>query len=389
MQEPISPQALSELIGSIYDCALNPDYWDRTLSELQQAFGSGGMGLALMDRRRGRTLVSRYAGLNMQELEAKHSPEVIQMLSRFVLELQSDEPHVASRLPQGYPAPFFSGELKPRGFVDVMTCFLSNTPAHLSFIGIAQLDGQGVFTDREIALGALLLPHLRRSVTISGLLDARTVEKERMTETLDAFKCGVVLTNRTGSILHANRSAERMMRPGGPIQGVRGVLQAKATAAARELRTAISLAAEDETSLGKTGLAIRVSRDDEPAQYAHVLPLAGGELRGRLKPEAVAAVFIGLADNEKDGAEAMATAFSLTPAETRLVEHLLAGRNLKEFGRRAWRRDDDGQDPPRKHLSEDRRPTPGRTHAASRPRSCPRGCAQASCCERLTLRPPT
>ncbi len=82
-----------------------------------------------------------------------------------------------------------------------------------------------------------------------------------------------LLTNRNGSILHANRSAERMMRHGGPIQGVRGVLQAKAPAAARELHSAINLAAEDETSIGKTGLAIRLSQDDEPPQYAHVLPL--------------------------------------------------------------------------------------------------------------------
>jgi DNA-binding CsgD family transcriptional regulator/PAS domain-containing protein len=330
MQGPISPQALSELIGSIYDCALEPDHWDQTLSELKQAFDSGGMGLALMDRRRGKTLVSKYAGLNLQELEAKHSPEVTRMLSRFVLELQSDEPHVVSRLPRGYPLPFFSGELKPRGFVDIMTCFLSNTPAHFSFIGIARLDGQGVFTDREIALGSLLLPHLRRSITISGILDARAIEKARMTETLDAFKCGVVLTNRSGSILHANRSAERMMRREGPIQVVRGILQARAPAAARELHSAIGLAADDETALGKTGLAIRLNRDDEPAQYAHVLPLTGGELRARLKSEAVAAVFVGATGDEADGAEAMATAFSLTLAETRLVEHLLGGDSLKE-----------------------------------------------------------
>jgi DNA-binding CsgD family transcriptional regulator len=264
------------------------------------------------------------------EFEAKHTPEVTRMLSRFVSELQPDEPHVVSRLPQGYPLPFFSRELKPRGLVDVMTCFLSNTPGHFSFIGIARLEAQGVFADREIALGGLLLPHLRRSVTISGLLDARTIEKARMAETLDAFKCGVVLTNRSGSILHANRAAERMMRHGGPIQGVRGVLQAKAPAAARELRSAISLAAEDETSLGKTGLAIRVSAHEEPAQYAHVLPLAGGELRARLKPEAVAAVFVGATNDDEGEAEAMATAFSLTLAEKRLVEHLLGGNSLRE-----------------------------------------------------------
>ena len=333
MPDPILPQLLSELIGSIYDCALDPERWDQTLSELRQAFRSGGTGLALMDRRRGRMLVRKYAGaedLGWQELDAKHGPEVLRMLSRFVLETPPDKPHVVSRLPQHYPLPFFSAELKPRGFVDVMTCFLSHTPAHLSYIGIGQLGDHGVFTDREITLGGLLLPHLRRSVTISALLDARAVEKARLAETLDAFKCGVVLTNRSSAILHANRSAERMMRHGGPIRGIRGVLQAKMPAASRELRSAITLAVEDETTLGKTGLAIRVSPDDEPAQYAHVLPLAGGDLRTRLKPEAAAAVFVSAAADEVEGAEAMAAAFSLTSAETRLIENLLAGLSLQE-----------------------------------------------------------
>ena len=38
MPNPISPEALSELIGSIYDCALNPDHWDQTLCDLRDAF---------------------------------------------------------------------------------------------------------------------------------------------------------------------------------------------------------------------------------------------------------------------------------------------------------------------------------------------------------------
>ena len=331
--DPISHQALSELIGSIYDCALDPDHWDQTLSDLRQAFRSGGMALALMDRRRGRTLVRKYAGrdtLGLLELDAKYGPEILRMLSRFALETPPDTPHIASRLPQDYPLPFFSAELKPRGFVDVMTIFLSDTPAYLSYIGIGQLGDHGVFTDREAALGGLLLPHLRRSVTISGLLDAGSIAEARMAETLDLFKCGIVLANRSGTILQANRAAERMMRGNGPLQSVRGVLNVNAPAAAKELRSAISLAAEDETSLGKTGMAIRLSRDEQPAQYAHVLPLAGGELRRRLRPEAAAAIFIGAAAAEEDGAEAMAATFSLTFAETRLIENLLAGRTLKE-----------------------------------------------------------
>ena len=34
MVEPLSHQALSELIGSIYDCTLDPDRWEGTLAEI-------------------------------------------------------------------------------------------------------------------------------------------------------------------------------------------------------------------------------------------------------------------------------------------------------------------------------------------------------------------
>ena len=69
-------------------------------------------------------------------------------------------------------------------------------------------------------------------------------------------------------------------------------MRAKAPEAAGELRSAIRLAAEDETALGKMGLAIQLDEGDEPPLFAHVLPLAHGELRTRLASEAVAAVFI-------------------------------------------------------------------------------------------------
>jgi hypothetical protein len=47
----------------------------------------------------------------------------------------------------------------------------------------------------------------------------------------------------------------------------------------------------DEADIGKTGLAINLTGPDTPPVLAHVLPLAGGDLRTRLRPAAVAAVF--------------------------------------------------------------------------------------------------
>jgi DNA-binding CsgD family transcriptional regulator len=58
--------------------------------------------------------------------------------------------------------------------------------------------------------------------------------------------------------------------------------------------------------------------------------MTGGNLRTRLKPEAAAAVFIGAIADEQNAADTIAAAYGLTPAETRLLASLLAGRTLAE-----------------------------------------------------------
>ncbi|TIP97680.1 MAG: LuxR family transcriptional regulator, partial [Mesorhizobium sp.] len=52
------------------------------------------------------------------------------------------------------------------------------------------------------------------------------------------------------------------------------------------------LAAQDEVSIGKTGLAVLLSESGLPPVFARVLPMAGGDLRAGMEPAAVAAVFI-------------------------------------------------------------------------------------------------
>jgi DNA-binding CsgD family transcriptional regulator len=117
---------------------------------------------------------------------------------------------------------------------------------------------------------------------------------------------------------------------GGPIQSAQGVLQATAPSAASELRSALALAARNEAAIGKTGLAIRLTEPDVPPIFAHVLPLTGSDFRTRLQPAAVAAVFIGAPPDAQDGADTVAAAFGLTPAETRLLASLFTGHTLAE-----------------------------------------------------------
>ena len=335
MTEAISLQALSQLIGSIYDCALEPDRWDRTLSDLKDAFESQTSSVGLIDKRRGRILIHKNAGAKPEWLEQQqthHAAEINAKLTDYFGRTSLDEPHVLSRhfARLDWETSGYLQVCQKAGVTDMMAYALVWEPAYFSVFGVAKMVQQGIITDRDIALGGLLLPHLRRAVTISKVLDAHAIEQSRMAEALDVLKCGVVLTDGGGAILHANRAAERMFRHGWFIQSTRGVVAAKLPEAAKELRKAIKLAARDESTLGKTGLAIRLSEPDEPAIFAHVLPLTGGDLRSGLEPAAAAAVFIGAEQDEEEAAQAMAAAFGLTPAETRLLESLLAGRTLAE-----------------------------------------------------------
>jgi DNA-binding CsgD family transcriptional regulator/PAS domain-containing protein len=334
--DAISRQAFSDLIGSIYDCALDPSRWDRTLADVSEALDCFALLLALSDLRHERLLIHKAAGVKPDQFErlSIYLPEINGMLGGALASWPSlDEPYVMSRhLSRAYieKSPYFQEWQNPAGMVDFMMFFLMHEPMHLSTFGAGRNERQGIITEREIELGKLLLPHVRRAVMISKVLDVRTIVGERMAEALDTLRCAAVLTNEHGTILHANRVAEHMLDKGGPIQSAQGVLQAAAPSAASELRSALALAAGNEAGIGKTGLAIRLTEPDVPPVFAHVLPLTGSDFRTRLQPAAVAAVFIGAPPDAQEGADAVAAAFGLTPAETRLLTSLFAGRTLTE-----------------------------------------------------------
>jgi DNA-binding CsgD family transcriptional regulator len=332
----ILPEVFSDLIGSIYDCALDPSRWESTLSGIKDVLDGHTAVLNLSDVQRIRPLVMKTAGLEPRHLPTYflHVNEVRELILR-CLARPLDEAHVASRdLPCGYmdTSPYFQASRK-RGIVDVMQFILINEPSHFSNFAVTRNESQGVITDREIELGKLLLPHLRRAMTISKMLDLRTVEGVRMAQALDALRCAVLLTNESGAILHANSAAEQMLQGGVPVRSAKGVLEASLCSATSELRAALSIAARNEAGMCRTRLAIRLTAPDLPPLFAHVLPLTGSDFRTRLQPAAVVAVFIGAQADEHDGANMVAAAFDLTPAETRVLASLLAGRTLAETGK--------------------------------------------------------
>jgi hypothetical protein len=122
-----------------------------------------------------------------------------------------------------------------------------------------------------------------------------------MAEAPDALRCGVVLTNGRGA-------AEHMLDEGGRIESAQGVLQATAPSAASDCAPPSPLRRE-------RGRHWQVPAGDPPHRarpVAQVLRLSGSDLRTRLQPAA------------------------LTPAQTRVLASLFAGRTSSIAGKQVF-----------------------------------------------------
>ena len=229
----VDARTLSTLIGSIYDCALDPSRWEPDARRFQGCAQLPNCGSAS-----GRSSPSSHAdrrtvGIEPYWLEqqAKHVAEVTPDWQQALASWPSfDEPQVISRhIPRAIAesSPYIQECLRPSGIVDILQYFLMHTPTRLAVFGVARHERQGIITEREIELGGLLAPaHPPRG---DDQQRARRPHHRTRADGRSARRAAV----RRGADRRARRHSarQRLGRAHAaqrrPIQGAGGVLQAK------------------------------------------------------------------------------------------------------------------------------------------------------------------
>ena len=331
----MSSKDLSDLISRVYDCTLDPGLWDGTLDECINLLGCPIVQLALSDAASQRMLMSKERGIAARWCEAQN-PYISYAENIVSRENLIDEPVIASRerpVSKIEASPLFREWANSHGICDIAQINIFRTPTRFALLSFGRHQTAGFFDDVAIDLIRVLIPHVRRAVTITNILHAKSICEAHLYGTLDALKLGIVLTNQNAEIVYANRTASAMMGDEtSPLRQAQGHLQAERLATSSELKEAISIAARKEGGLAGTSLAIRLSNEDKKPVIARVLPLAlsPGSTSRPFAPEAVAAVFINGPMEEPTCARAVAQAFRLTPAEARVLRPILSGKTVPE-----------------------------------------------------------
>lgn len=341
MPTDIDAERLTDVIGQIYDSAVDPSLWPAALEGCCGLIGGNLGSVALFDLRQQTTRWATQWGGDpywMKLYEQKyaammpfwpnlHREEVgsIKNTRGMVEALGGDEEEIRKR-------PFFTEWAAPAGYHDVAACIISRNESQSGVFQLHTPPTRDVIGPRDIAIVNLLFPHVRRAVMIGDLLDMRSIASAAFEATLDTLAVAAILVDSRGLVLHANIAARTMFDAGGPVLSIRGELNTHQPSATAALKAAIARAAANESELGHGGIGVPIrGRETDSADtysIAHVLPLKSGTLRPGLSLGAAAAVFVTpvLADPQPPF-EALAALYDLTPMEARVMIEIASGKN--------------------------------------------------------------
>jgi DNA-binding CsgD family transcriptional regulator/PAS domain-containing protein len=336
MRSPLSMAQLSELIGLIYDAAIDPARWPVAIEEIRIALGFATAALRLQALPSGELLVNVASNIPQPYVDqmASYGAEVLELWGGIAVvgSLPMDRPAVLSQLNPDLDTTtnrYFVEVGKPQGMIDSLALPLARDGRGLGSLAFSRHVGAAPINDLQIEAAQLLIPHLQRAATINRLLDIAAIARSTFQTVLDTLTAPIFLTTADLHVVHANPAAQDVVATGELLNIRKGVLSASVSAVSSALAVAVSQAAQDESAIGRKGLGVPIRWRDGSAGALHVLPLRPG--RGSFDASVVAAVFVARADTPFVAPTALVAAlFRLTPAEARVFEQIAAGRTVEE-----------------------------------------------------------
>jgi DNA-binding CsgD family transcriptional regulator len=314
----------SNLVGEIYDAALDPAMWGGVLAKIADFAGARAAALAVIDSTRAVVEARHQSGVDPSEMQAYSKTyahlDPLAGVPLFgvgeIVSLPDLVPYEEYR--QGR---FYREWARPQGWTDVASAVLEKSPTSCAFLGIVRDKSSGMVDGEMRRRIAGIVPHVRRAILIGKAIDFRRAEASALAEILDGLSAGMFLVDGRAQIVHANVAGRAILGAGDFLRSVRGQLVSGDASVNQALREVFTLAAQGNAALGIKGIALPLTAHDGERYVAHVLPLTSGARQSAgINYTATAAVFVRKAALEiPSSREVIGRSFKLTPMELRVL----------------------------------------------------------------------
>jgi DNA-binding CsgD family transcriptional regulator len=202
-----------------------------------------------------------------------------------------------------------------------------------AFISSQRARSNGPFEESEGLVLRTLLPHLRRALILHYQTSQMKTRILGLGAAFDAFDQAVFCIDATGLVVFSNRLGETLLRTNSGLRLVQNRLRAALPDADRSLQLLIKSA---------LNLTLIQSQVDAPqyicidrSNHTQPLRLSAAPFRpdGKAPANNITALVIAYDPERKPASRshALQALYGLTPTETRVAEHLLAGLEIREL----------------------------------------------------------
>lgn len=327
-------EQFSELVGDIYDAAVDPSLWEQALKRVCSAAGANAAGLMVLDRRRGRR--QRLTSADLDPEQIRKYDDYYERLDPF--------PLVLKRTPVGViltgRAVTTEGQRRGEFFSDwahlneigdgVFVNLLDNTDGVCALAVGHPWRSEPFATPEVLRLVRLLAPHLQRAMQAQMGFGPLSLVRDGALDLVEHWRHGCVLVSFSGQVLYANRAANDIaVARDGLSLGTRGLRAALASDDAA-LQCLIRQACIGDGQEPRSSSRIAISRGSGRKPYSvTVMPVRS---RHAIFFQVPAETLVLIVDPERAAhlpPEDLQKLYDLTPAEAEVAIRVLRGHGLQ------------------------------------------------------------
>jgi DNA-binding CsgD family transcriptional regulator len=326
----------SNLVGEIYDAALDPSRWTGVLEKIC-AFVPGAAANIFIQDAISKNANAIFGWGNDPHYEriyldkyAKINPLFPGLLFWRVGEVSPTSNIVPFARMQR--TRFYMEYLRPQGWGDCIAVVLEKSPTSCAIFAVPQHEQLGPIDQRRLDRVRLLAPHVQRAVCISKALDLQKTTADMLIETVNVLSVAVLVVDENARIIHVNRSGLALLSQDDIIRSIGGCLYTADAALNGSLRELLRASFTGDLAAAAKATVFLLSSQNQARYVAHVLPLTVGERRNaRSAVAAVAAIFVQKAElNLLAFPELIGRKFRLTPAEIGVVFAIIEAGGVPE-----------------------------------------------------------
>jgi DNA-binding CsgD family transcriptional regulator/PAS domain-containing protein len=326
------PETLSEIVGSVYDCVLQPQDWSRTLPLISSFGESAASSIVVQDRlsASGTNVFEHGADqsflrLYFEKLAASRITPTKQIAFDQIGDFATMTMLAGER--ETSNSDFYLKWVKPLGFRDVIGVLVLRSGKRVAWFSVVRSGVQSRFNDRDLHQIELLSPHICRALMISDALELQTIMATRLEQTVDKLSTGVLLTEDNGRISYMNSAAERLLKNATALKSLNGRLTTARPGPRETLSRALAESMSGHAPPRTGQYSVPLPDDVGGGLIANVLPLEWREGRNPLAAlRGVTAVIVqDPAERRAPPLEAFASLYGLTFAEQKVLEHIAGG----------------------------------------------------------------